>query len=124
MNTSAVLTCREREITELIAWGLTKKDVAMRLFISVHTVDKTVKNVFKKTGVTKVNELSAWFFVTRFHISLDLSPLYRSVVAGLLLAILIPEEIYSGYNFTLRARTQNVRVGRVRNKRRDDTYYV
>jgi DNA-binding CsgD family transcriptional regulator len=124
MNTNALLTKRESQIAELIAWGESKKCVATRLFISVRTVENHTKSIYSKAGVNSVNALSAWFFVTRFHISLDLSPLCKSIVAGLLLAILIPEEISTGYNFTLRARTQNVRVGRVRSKRRDDTYYV
>ena len=59
MNQEAILTKRESEIAELIAWGATKKDVANRLFISERTVENTARSIYEKTGVTKSNELSA-----------------------------------------------------------------
>ena len=87
MNLSAKLTIREREVTELLAWGATKKEVATHLFISERTVENHTRSIFGKTGCTKVNQLSAWWFCTRFHIPLSLSPLARKVAAGLLLLI-------------------------------------
>ena len=75
------LTKREAEIAELLAWGATKKDVANRLFVSERTVENHTRNIYEKTGVTKINELSAWWFCTTFNISFDLSPLKRSAIA-------------------------------------------
>src|SRR5574344_1319889 len=85
------LTKRETEIAELFAWGATKKDVANRLFISERTVENHARNIFDKTGCTKINELSAWWFCTTFHISFDLSPLRRKIISLCLLAVLIPQ---------------------------------
>jgi len=93
MVNEANLTSREREVAELIAWGATKKDVANKLFISIRTVENHTRNIFEKTGCTKVNELSAWYFCTHFHISFILNPLTRKVAALCLLSIFIIGEL-------------------------------
>ena len=93
MNENAVLTRRESQIAELIAWGATKKDIANRLYISTRTVENTVRNIFQKTGVTKSNELSAWYFCKSFKISYDLSPLKIKIIAVILFAMLVPKEV-------------------------------
>lgn len=80
------LTKRESEIAELFAWGASKKDIANRLFISERTVENHTRNIYEKTRCAKVNELSAWWFCTTFHISFDLSPLRRKIISLCLLA--------------------------------------
>ena len=114
MNATATLTKRESEIAELIAWGATKKDVANRLFISERTVENTARSIYEKAGVTKSNELSAWWFCTRFHISFDLSPMKRALTAIILLVILIPREFNSEHETirTFRSRKTEIRANR------------
>jgi DNA-binding NarL/FixJ family response regulator len=103
----AKLTKRENQIAELFAWGATKKDVANRLYISENTVQNHAENIFKKVGVTKINELSAWWFCTKFHISFDLSPLRRQIIASLLLVIMLPQMFDCGNIIrTFRNRTE------------------
>ena len=94
METEA-LTKREAQIAELIAWGASKKEVANKLFISEYTVDNHLRKVYSKTKVNKANELSAWWFCTRFHISFDLSPFKKTIIAGALLLCFIPSEVYA-----------------------------
>ena len=117
------LTTREAEIAELFAWGASKKDIAERLFISERTVENHARNIYEKTGCSKVNELSAWWFCTKFHISFDLSPLKRKFIATTLVALLIPQ-IFNFDNVAIRVRTRNtcrtVRVARSRRKFEDD----
>ena len=81
MNATAVLTKRETQIAELFAWGAAKKDVAEHLIIAERTVENHARSIYEKTGCSKVNELSAWWFCTRFNISFDLSPLRRAAAA-------------------------------------------
>lgn len=52
------LTERELEITELVAEGLTNREVAARLFLSPNTVKVHLRNIFTKTGVSSRTELS------------------------------------------------------------------
>lgn len=87
MNLNANLTKRERDVAELLAWGASKKEVSVHLFISERTVENHTRNIYDKTGCTKVNELSAWWFCKRFHISMSLSPLARRYVTSIILMI-------------------------------------
>jgi DNA-binding CsgD family transcriptional regulator len=73
------LTRRESEVAELFAWGASKKEVAERLYISERTVENHARTIYDKTGCSKVNELSAWWFCTHFNISFDFSPLKRVI---------------------------------------------
>lgn len=52
------LTPREREVAELLVSGLSKKEVATKLFLSVATVETHTKNVYKKLNVNKIIELA------------------------------------------------------------------
>ena len=52
-TTAAVpLTGREREIAMLAAEGMTSKDIAERLYLSVRTVDNHLQHVYAKLGVS------------------------------------------------------------------------
>lgn len=46
----ADLTIREREVLQLIAAGLPNKEVARRLYLSIHTIRHYVQNVLVKLG--------------------------------------------------------------------------
>lgn len=123
MNPNAKLTKRETEVCELIAWGATKKDVANRCFISIRTVENTVRNIFNKIGVTKVNELSAWWFCVQFNISFDLSPLKKTAIATLLLILTFSNEALQARPAVRQYRSQRTeyRAGRVRTRRTRET---
>lgn len=45
------LTAREREVAELAARGLTNKQIAQQLFVSVDTVKTLLKRIFTKLGI-------------------------------------------------------------------------
>lgn len=54
------LTEREREVVELLAQGLTNKDVAQRLFLSVRTVEAHLRSSYAKLGVRSRTEAVLW----------------------------------------------------------------
>lgn len=91
MNRKVTLTKREAQIAEYLAWGATKKEIAMILCISVRTVENIARSIFEKTEVTKASELSAWWFCVRFDISFDLNPIKRRIIAIALLIMTIPQ---------------------------------
>jgi DNA-binding NarL/FixJ family response regulator len=68
------LTASEIEIVRLISEGLTTKEIAVRKFISHHTVITHRKNIFRKLGVTSISELlmlairSGWINKIEYHI--------------------------------------------------------
>lgn len=119
----AELTKRESEIAELFAWGASKKDIANRLYISERTVENHTRNIYDKTGCSKVNELSAWWFCTRFHISFDLSPLKRKTISMMLIALMIPQ-IMNYDNKMIRVRNNTCRVVRVRARRKSENDFA
>jgi len=53
------LTVREREMAALVAEGLTNKEIAARLFVSVRTVEATLSRLYGKLGVRSRTELAA-----------------------------------------------------------------
>lgn len=54
---AAVLTAREREVVTLAASGLTSKEIAGRLMVSVRTVDSHLQRAFTKLGVSSRADL-------------------------------------------------------------------
>lgn len=93
MISNEKLTERENQIAERIAWGASQKEVAFDLGISRSTVDNTLRKIYQKLRIGKINELSAWWFCTHFNISFELSPLKRTVVACSLLCLFFVSEL-------------------------------
>lgn len=54
-DNSPQLSARETELIHLIAEGLTNKEIAERLFLSVHTIKTHRKNIIKKLGFSFKN---------------------------------------------------------------------
>lgn len=121
MDARAELTKRESEIAELVAWGGSKKEIASHLFISERTVENHIKNIYSKVGCGKSNELSAWWFCTRFHISFDLSPFKKKVIGFLLLLITLPQIATVDDSDTwMKPQRTTTRVIRAKTRRKDD----
>lgn len=119
------LTKREREITEYLAWGATKKEVAALLCISERTVENHTRNIYDKTGCTKINQLSAWWFCRQYHIPLTLSPFYRKSLTVIVLII------YAFGSVSNISDHQNLRIGTTRTisrsrsaRRRNEETYI
>jgi DNA-binding NarL/FixJ family response regulator len=54
------LTRRETEVAELVAAGLTNRDIAERLVLSVRTAETHVDRVLTKLGFSSRGQLTAW----------------------------------------------------------------
>jgi DNA-binding NarL/FixJ family response regulator len=54
------LTPRETEVARLVAGGLSNRDIAARLFLSVRTVDVHVDRVLTKLDFHSRGQLTAW----------------------------------------------------------------
>jgi DNA-binding CsgD family transcriptional regulator len=55
-----VLTAREREVVRCLAAGMTNRQVARELGISIRTVTVHVSNLFRKTGAASRTEAALW----------------------------------------------------------------
>jgi non-specific serine/threonine protein kinase len=58
----AALTRREQEVARLAATGLTNRDIAARLHLSVRTVEVHVDHVLTKLGFNNRTQLAAWAY--------------------------------------------------------------
>lgn len=56
----AELTKRERQIAELIAQGLTNKQIAAKLVISQRTAEGHAEHILTKLGFTSRTQIAAW----------------------------------------------------------------
>jgi DNA-binding NarL/FixJ family response regulator len=54
------LTARQRAIVRLLSTGLTDKEIADRLFVSVRTVQYDLNEVKSKTGLARRSEIARW----------------------------------------------------------------
>jgi len=119
MNLEAKLTRREAQVAELIAWGASRKIIADKLFIDLDTVVSHTRKIFKETDVHSISELSAWWFCTHYHISLDFSPIKRSAIIFAFLALVISTELTAQNKFVRVQRTSRVKaMKRVKTTRR------
>lgn len=121
MNLKATLAKRETQVAECIAWGGSYKETASLLQISVRTVDNTLRKVKEKVGLSKINEIAAWWFCTHHDISFDLSPFVRRQISIVLLTLYFVGEvaIFSESSYTVR-RSRRART-ETRGRRQENT---
>ena len=60
-----MLTKREREIAELVASGLSNREIASQLFISKRTVDAHVEHIFSKLEISSRVQLTVVLLTRR-----------------------------------------------------------
>jgi non-specific serine/threonine protein kinase len=56
----SLLTPREREVADLVAQGMSSKDVAAKLVVSRRTVDAHVDHIFAKLGFNSRTQIATW----------------------------------------------------------------
>jgi DNA-binding NarL/FixJ family response regulator len=59
-TSTMTLSKRELEIAELVAQGLSNKEIATRVFLSERTIETHVSNILDKLGVNSRVEISSW----------------------------------------------------------------
>lgn len=131
MNSTVRLTAREYEVAEKLALGASKKEIPDLLItkpghrpISIQTIEVITKNIYSKLGIQKVSELCVWYFSTRYHIDVDLSPIKKRFIALLLLLTIMPAEVMiikEALRPRMSCRTYKS-ISRTPIRRKDDTY--
>lgn len=129
MNNSAVLTKRETEVLELVFLGLSDKEIPEYLPtrsggpVSVNTVRNIIANIKIKLNVQHRTEMSLWWAIKKYNISVDWTPLRRRICAMMMLVLLVPQ-IVSMHGDMIRTRrsgeTGRAMSSRVRRWRRSE----
>ena len=57
---AVALTPREREIADLVAQGLTNREVASRLFLSERTAQNHVQHILDKLDLPNRSQIALW----------------------------------------------------------------
>jgi DNA-binding NarL/FixJ family response regulator len=57
---NGVLSAREREVAELVARGLSNRDIGRRLFISERTSETHVSHIMRKLDLPSRAAIAAW----------------------------------------------------------------
>ncbi|WP_430974037.1 LuxR C-terminal-related transcriptional regulator [Sunxiuqinia rutila] len=68
------LTSREKEVIKLIALGLANKEIADKLFISIHTVISHRKNLTEKLGIKSISGLTVYAIMNNLLDIQDINP--------------------------------------------------
>ena len=64
-SVNASFSAREREIADLLARGLSEKEIAKKLFISPATVNNHTRNIREKFGLNKNSEIVLLYIAER-----------------------------------------------------------
>ena len=56
-SVKATFTRRERQVADLLARGLSEKEIADRLFVSQYTINNHTRNIRNKFGLKKNSEI-------------------------------------------------------------------
>jgi DNA-binding CsgD family transcriptional regulator len=60
MTSSDGLSVREREVAALVAQGLSNKEIATHLHLSVRTVESHIRHVLMRVGLVNRTQLATW----------------------------------------------------------------
>ncbi|MGQ7870895.1 response regulator transcription factor [Sunxiuqinia sp. sy24] len=74
MIESGELTIREKDVIKLIALGLANKEIADKLFISIHTVISHRKNITEKLGIKSISGLTVYAIMNNLLDLQDINP--------------------------------------------------
>ncbi|WP_149263409.1 response regulator transcription factor [Actinomadura sp. K4S16] len=71
-------TARERRVTELVAQGLSTRQIAGRLRVTPYTVQDHLKSIFARSGAASRGDLVARLFFAHYAGPLEAGPVARS----------------------------------------------
>ena len=65
MTMIEALTARQHEVLQLVADGMTNKEIAEQLIITEHTVERHLSEIYQKLAVTNRVQAARWIWITQ-----------------------------------------------------------
>lgn len=56
------LTSREIDVVYLVVTGMNNREIASKLYVSIHTIKAVLENIYAKLGVYNRVQLTVWAF--------------------------------------------------------------
>lgn len=119
------------EVMELVFLGLSDKEIPEYLpvrrgsMVSVSTVRNIIVRIKEKIHANHRTELSLWWAIQNYNISVDWTPLKRKICAVMMLVLLAPSILLLSQDDMIRThrpvRTGRTISSRARTSRRDGT---
>lgn len=117
------LSKREMQVAELLAWGLSDKQIAEELYISFDTTRTHRRNIYQKLSINNVADLTRWYFESTGNYNFGLRPKIRITITILFLILTLIMEFENLNAIRVRtSRVQTTRVSRVRKGKRKETF--
>ena len=106
-----MLTNREMEIADLMAWGCSTEEAAGKLNISPFTVKNTLRKIYEKLGFNKINELGAYVFCQKYGVDAvnDRVGNVKRAIMSLSMVTLFVLHIFTANDDVFRARRMRTR---------------
>ncbi len=73
MDINSLLTRREFEIAELVAFGMSNKEIAKQLGLRHQTIRNTLVHVFRKTSTRKRTQLAVRLVLAEYDLTTSAS---------------------------------------------------
>ena len=90
-SVKASFTTREKEIADLLARGLSEKEIADELFISPATVNNHTRNIREKFNLNKNSEIVLLYIATYNNRKFSLADIRKYVISIILVLLNICE---------------------------------
>lgn len=73
-NENSELSVREKDVLKLVALGNSNKEIAEKLFISIHTVISHRKNITEKLGIKSISGLTVYAIINKLIDTESINP--------------------------------------------------
>lgn len=108
------LTSREIQVLELSSYGLSCKEIAYELDITLTTVKVHMFNIHRKTGLQNDRETTSAFWAKRTGMIFSIPERFRKRIALALLALTLFTVVFNTYNMQRIYRVRNAKAAMAR----------
>ena len=122
-----MISPREMQVAELLAWGFTNKEISRQLFVSGETVKTHRKNIYEKLQLHNLADLTRWYFAETNNLNFGMKPVLKRIIVAFFLTLTVAIEYFhidAMRTRTVRAKTEIVSRAKGRRKKKKTFQYA